>query len=108
MLTGRNCRKGILARNNWKEMPPVNKWKLLFMTCFTHCKNNFKKESEPQEKLKPPSVANLKNSISILQKHILRGKERLYELRNLVSTQSRREKHYTLYRRQHVCIIKVL
>jgi hypothetical protein len=33
--------------------------------------------------LKPPPVANAKNSVPVLKKHILRGKERLDGLRNL-------------------------
>ena len=34
-------------------------------------------ESEPQENLNSPSVAKVNNSVPVLQKHILRGKERL-------------------------------
>jgi len=34
-------------------------------------------ESEPQENLNSPSVAKGKNPVPVLQKHILRGKERL-------------------------------
>ena len=40
-------------------------------------------ESEPQENLNSPSVAKVNNSVPVLQKHILRGKERLDWLRNL-------------------------
>jgi len=33
--------------------------------------------------LKPPFVANVKNSVPVVQKHVLRGKMRLDRLRNL-------------------------
>lgn len=39
-------------------------------------------ETEPQQKLKQPFVTNVNNSVPVLQKHVLRGNERLDGLRN--------------------------
>jgi len=39
---------------------------------YRNCIKSFKKETEPPEKLKPPSVTNMKKSLSVLQKHVMR------------------------------------
>ena len=54
---------------------------LLFMASLTNCINSFKSVRAARE-LEPPSVANVKNSVPVLQKHLLRERaiRRIYEL----------------------------
>ena len=45
------------------------------MASLTNCINSFKSVRAARE-LEPPSVANVKNSVPVLQKHLLRERER--------------------------------
>jgi len=60
------------------------KVKAALYSLLTNCINNFKKVSAARE-LEPPSVANVKNSVPVLQKHILRENKRLEGIRKPTS-----------------------
>jgi len=57
--------------------------------------------------LKPPSVANVKNPLPVLQKNILRGKQRLDGLRNLKTRYEKKTDRQTV-EANPLCIIKEL
>jgi len=56
-----------------ERTPPVRKCKMISMTCLTDCIYSFKSvRAAKKKKLGPPSISNVKNSVPVLHKHILR------------------------------------